>query len=98
MSTATALFSKNDEKVRDAVIHQLDWEPAIAASHVGITVEDGAATLTGVCDSYAGKLEIERAVKRVDGVRGVANDIDVKLADARNDTDVAHACVMALRN
>lgn len=98
MSTATALFNKNDEKVRDAVIHQLDWDPAFDASHVGVTVEDGVATLTGMCDSYASKLEIERAVKRVYGVRGVANDIDVKLSDERNDTDVAHACVLALRN
>ena len=98
MSTATALFSKNDEKIRDAVIHQLDWEPALDAAHVGVTVEDGVATLTGVCDSYAAKLDVERAVKRVYGVRGVANDIEVKLSDERNDTDVAHACVVALRN
>ena len=98
MSTATALFSKNDEKVRDAVIHQLDWEPAIDASHVGVTVEDGVATLTGMCHSYVAKLEIERAVKRVYGVRGVANDIDVKLSDEHDDTEMAHACVLALRN
>ena len=98
MPTATAVFSKNDEKIRDAVIHQLDWEPEFNASGVGVTVEDGVATLTGVADSYAAKLAIERAVKRVYGVRGVANDIEVKLADERNDTDVAHACVLALRN
>lgn len=98
MSTAVALFSKNDEKVRDAVIHQLDWEPAIDASHVGVTVADGVATLTGVCDNYAAKLAIEQATKRVYGVSGVANDIEVTLSDERNDTDVAHACVLALRN
>jgi osmotically-inducible protein OsmY len=98
MATATAIFSKNDEKIRDAVIHQLDWEPDFNASGVGVTVEDGVATLTGVADSYAAKLAIERAVQRVYGVRGVANDIEVKLADERNDTDVAHACVLALRN
>jgi len=98
MATATAIFSKNDEKIRDAVIHQLDWEPDFNASGVGVTVDDGVATLTGVADNYAAKLAIERAVQRVYGVRGVANDIEVKLADERNDTDVAHACVLALRD
>lgn len=98
MTSATAIFNNTDEKVRDAVIHQLDWEPEFDASKVGVTVEDGVATLTGFADSYAAKLAIERAVKRVYGVRGVANDIDVKLDDERNDTDVAHACLQALRN
>jgi osmotically-inducible protein OsmY len=32
------------------------------------------------------------------GVRAVANDIQVKLADDRTDTDVAHDCLQALRN
>jgi osmotically-inducible protein OsmY len=98
MSSATAVLNKNDEIVGDAVIHQLDWEPEFDASGVGVTVDDGVATLTGVADSYAAKLAIERAVKRVYGVRGVANDIDVKLDDERNDTEVAHACLQALRS
>jgi osmotically-inducible protein OsmY len=98
MSTATAVFGATDEKIRDAVLHQLDWEPDFNSSAVGVTVEDGVATLTGTADTYADKLAIERAVKRVYGVRGVANDLQVKLADERNDSDIAHDCVTALRN
>jgi osmotically-inducible protein OsmY len=98
MPTTLAVASKNDEKLRDQVIHQLDWEPDFNAAGVGVTVEDGIATLTGVTDSYAAKLAIERAAQRVYGVRGVANDIEVKLAMERNDTDIAHACVDALLN
>jgi osmotically-inducible protein OsmY len=98
MTTATMVFSRNDEKIRDAVLHQLDFEPEFNASAVGVAVEDGVATLTGYADSYAAKLAIERSTKRVYGVRGVANDIEVKLADDRTDTDVAHDCVLALRN
>jgi osmotically-inducible protein OsmY len=77
---------------------QLDWEPDFDSSGVGVTVEDGVATLTGTATTYAEKLAIERAAKRVYGVRGVANDIQVKLANERNDSDIAHDCVMALRN
>jgi osmotically-inducible protein OsmY len=98
MATATAVFATTDEKIRDAVLHQLDWEPDFNSASVGVTVEDGVATLTGTTGSYADKLAIERAVKRVYGVRGVANDIQVKLADERNDSDIAHDCVMALRH
>jgi osmotically-inducible protein OsmY len=98
MSTATAVFGATDEKIRDAVLHQLDWEPDFDSSGVGVTVEDGVATLTGTANSYADKLAIERAVKRVYGIRGVANDIQVKLSHERNDSDIAHDCVVALRN
>lgn len=98
MSTAIAVFGATDEKIRDAVLHQLDWEPDFDSSGVGVTVEDGVATLIGTADSYAEKLAIERSVKRVYGIRGVANDLQVKLAQERNDSDVAHDCVMALRN
>jgi osmotically-inducible protein OsmY len=98
MASATQVLSQTDEKVRDAVIHQLDWEPDFDSSSVGISVDDGVATLTGFANSYADKFAIERAVKRVYGIRGVANEIEVKVADARTDSDIAHDCVVALRN
>lgn len=98
MSTATAVHTRKDEQIRDSVLHQLDWEPDFNSSAVGVAVEEGVVTLTGFADSYADKLAIERAAKRVYGVRGVANDLQVKLSDQRNDTDIAQDCVTALRN
>jgi osmotically-inducible protein OsmY len=53
-------------------------------------------TLTGFIDSYAGKLAAERAVKRVRGVRAVANDLEVTLRLDRTDADVAADVVHAL--
>ena len=94
----TALLNWADELVRDSVLHQLDWEPDFDASGIGVAVEDGVVTLTGYTDSYTAKLAAERAATRVYGVRAVANDIQVKLADDRTDTDVAHDCLQALRN
>jgi VCBS repeat-containing protein len=98
MSTATAVLTRKDEQIRDSVLHQLDWEPDFNSSAVGVAVDEGVVTLTGFADSYADKLAIERAAKRVYGVRGVANDLQVKLSDERNDTDIAQDCVTALRN
>ena len=87
MSTAT--LSDKDVRVRDAVLQQLEWDPAVDASGIGVTAHGGAVTLTGSINTYAGKLAAERAVKRVYGVRAVANDLEVKLAAGRTDADIA---------
>jgi osmotically-inducible protein OsmY len=59
MSTAT--LSEKDFRVRQAVTEQLDWDPAVDASGVGVTAREGAVTLTGAINTYAGKLAAERA-------------------------------------
>jgi osmotically-inducible protein OsmY len=98
MSTAT--ISERDIRVRDTVLRQLEWDPAVDAGAVGVAAKDGAVTLTGYIDSYRGKLAAERAAKRVRGVRAVANDIEVRLKLARTDTDIAAdvAHALALRS
>ena len=53
-------------------------------------------TLTGYIDTYAAKLAAERAVKRVRGVKGVANDLEVWLKIGRTDADIARDAVRAL--
>jgi osmotically-inducible protein OsmY len=52
-----------------------------------VAAKNGTVSLTGHINSYSGKLAAERAVKRVRGVRGVANDIEVRLKLERNDPD-----------
>ena len=87
MSTTT--LTAKDERVRDAVQQQLEWDPAVDASGIGVTTRGGAVTLTGSINTYAGKLAAERAAKRVYGVRAVANDVEVTLAAGRTDADIA---------
>ena len=87
MSTVT--LTDVDVRVRDAVLGQLEWDPQVDASAVGVTANGGAVTLTGFIDSYAGKLAAERAAKRARGVRAVANDIEVRLKLERTDADIA---------
>lgn len=94
---ATAQLTDRDLRTRTAVMQQLDWDPAIDASAVGVAAKDGAVTLTGFIDTYAGKLAAERAAKRVYGVRAVANDIEVKLKAGRTDADIAADAAMALK-
>jgi osmotically-inducible protein OsmY len=87
MSTAT--LTDRDVRVRDAVLQQLAWDPAVDASGIGVTARGGAVTLTGSIHTYAGKLAAERAAKRVYGVRAVANDLEISLSVGRTDADIA---------
>jgi osmotically-inducible protein OsmY len=77
-------------------MRQLDWDPEVDASAVGVAAKSGTVTLSGFIDTYSGKLAAERAAKRVHGVRAVANDIDVRLRLERTDADVAQDAARAL--
>jgi osmotically-inducible protein OsmY len=93
----TASLTGTDVRLRGAVVRQLDWDPEVDDSAIGVTAKDGVVTLTGFIDSYAGKLAAERVVKRVRGVRAVANDITVRLKTDRTDADIAGDAARALK-
>jgi osmotically-inducible protein OsmY len=93
----TANLTGSDVRLRDAVIRQLDWDPEVDDSAIGVSAHDGVVTLTGFIDSYAGKLAAERVAKRVRGVHAVANDIVVRLKVGRTDADIAADAAQALR-
>ena len=93
----TSLLWQTDAQLHDAVQRQLDWEPEIKAGAVAVTASDGVITLTGFAGSYAEKLAAEQTVKRVRGVRAVANDIHVRRRDECTDPQIAKDAVHALR-
>jgi hypothetical protein len=68
-----------DQSIREGVIIELKYDPKITSSDIAVAVKDGVVTLSGYVSSYWEKDEAEKAAKRVYGVRGVANDIEVKL-------------------
>jgi len=90
---------KTDIQLKSDVTSELAWDPSINATAVGVMVKDGIVTLSGHLNTFAEKHAVERAVRRVSGVRGLALDLDVKLASdhKRNDTEIADAAVTALR-
>ncbi|HET7217027.1 MAG TPA: BON domain-containing protein [Vicinamibacterales bacterium] len=93
----TATITGNDVRLRNTVVRQLDWDPQVDASEIGVTAREGVITLTGSIDSYAAKLAAERAVKRVRGVRAVANDLVVRLRVGRTDGDIARDAAQSLK-
>lgn len=94
----TTTLTHTDERLREAVSHQLSWDPEFDATLVGVSAQDGIVTLSGYVETYAAKLAAERAARRVYGVKAVANELDVRLAAERIDPDLARDAIEALRN
>jgi osmotically-inducible protein OsmY len=97
--TKGALHMKTDQQLKSDVASELAWDPAVNATAIGVMVQDGVVTVTGHLDSFAEKHAIEKAVRRVAGVRGIALELDVKLAtdSRRSDSEIAKAALHALR-
>lgn len=90
---------KSDLQIKSDVTDELVWDPAVNSTNVGVAVRDGIVTLSGIVDSYIQKHAVERAARRVAGVRGLALDLEVRLAPGhqRTDTEIAQAALHALR-
>ena len=87
-----------DIELRKDVLAELEWDPSIDAGTIGVAVDEHVVALTGHVGSYASKANAEAIVKRVHGVQGVANDLEVKLPTSaeRDDVDIARSAVHAL--
>jgi osmotically-inducible protein OsmY len=90
---------KNDAQIQTDVQNQLKWEPEMNAAQIGVAVNNGIVTLSGIVDTYPKKLTAERIAKNVIGVKAVALDIQVGISpvNRKSDTEIAEACVNALR-
>jgi len=84
---------KTDAKLQEDVIAELQWEPAVDATQIGVEVKDGIVTLAGHVTNYAGKWNAEHAAQRVYGVKALVVEIDVTLAGTtrRTDGDIARS-------
>lgn len=96
MAALPKTMVRSDDAIREDAIFELKWDPKITSRDIAVAVKDGIVTLTGYVPSYYEKDAAEKAVKRVYGVRGVANDIEVKLGIARTDPEIARDAVHEL--
>jgi osmotically-inducible protein OsmY len=91
---------RTEADIERDVKEELKWDPDLDATDIAISVHDGVVTLAGFTKSYTDKYEAEAAAKRVAGVVGVANDIEVRLPalDERPDPDIARDAVAAIKS
>ena len=70
---------RHDHILQRDVLAQLDFDPAINSSHIGVAVRDGIVTLSGHVPSLLEKSRAEGVAGRVHGVKAVVDEIDVEL-------------------
>jgi osmotically-inducible protein OsmY len=77
---------RTDLEIQQDVMIELKWQPFLQAANIGVSVKDGIVTLSGTVDTYSQKVAAERAVKKVAGVRAVAEEIQIGVPHAGKKT------------
>jgi osmotically-inducible protein OsmY len=88
----------DDHKLKQDILAELAWEPSISADHIGVTAKEGVVTLTGHVESYWQKQQAERAVSRIQGVKAIAEELEIRLPFSikRSDEEIATAALSRL--
>jgi osmotically-inducible protein OsmY len=91
---------KSDIDIKRDVEEELRLNPDLDATDIAVAVKSGVVTLSGFTRSYSQRWEAERTAKRVVGVTGVANDIEVRLPvfNQRPDPEIARDAVAAVQS
>ncbi len=67
-----------DLVLKQTIVDTLAYDPEIDAEDIGVSVNGGIATLTGHVPTYAQKRAIEARVRGIEGVMGIAMEIEVR--------------------
>jgi osmotically-inducible protein OsmY len=89
---------RSDDQLQQEVRNELKWEPSVNAADIGVTVKDGAVTLSGYVDSFGEKRAAESSAAKLNNVRAIADEIQVRLpASGRHeDADIAREAANVL--
>lgn len=90
---------KPDSVLQRDVEAELAWVAEVDETDIAVKVRDGVVALAGYVPSYPQKYRAESAVKRVAGVKAVANDLSVRipLGGARTDPEIARDILARLQ-
>lgn len=90
---------KTDAQLKTDVTAQLQWEPTVHEADIRVATKNGIVTLSGSVPHYAEKHAAERATQRVEGVKAIAEKLEVNLTGAhkRIDAEIAEAVVDSLK-
>lgn len=78
---------KTDLQLKTDVLAELKYEPSVKVTDIGVLVKNGVVTLNGCATNYAEKWNAVRVVKRIAGVKAIADDIEVNLINSHSKTD-----------
>ncbi len=86
---------RTDAQIKHDILDKLVFQPNIDETQIGVMVDKGVVTLTGIIDSYPKKYAAREAVQKVKGVRAIAEDLVVKHGKEleKTDQEIAKAVV-----
>ena len=90
---------KTDSQLKNDVTEELLWEPAVTSKDISVAAKDGVVTLSGSVPHYAEKMAAERAAQRVEGVKVIAEEMEVNLSGIhkRTDSEIAKSVLDGLK-
>lgn len=86
MSIDTAVV---DHDLRADIEDELEWDPAVPFTNIGVSVTDHAVTLSGTVHTLPERLAAVKAARRVNGVRAIVDEIVVQLEGGAGESDAA---------
>jgi osmotically-inducible protein OsmY len=97
--TEERIIMRADSDIKRDVEDEIKYDADVHSSDIGVSVKNGVVSLTGFVSSYNQKLQAEGDAKRVSGVLGVANDLQVRIpsVDAKPDPEIAREVVAQLK-
>lgn len=94
-----ATVYKSDLRIREDVTAELERHWRFRPAEIGVEVDAGVVTLTGTVSSYQKLLAAGDVAAGISGVKGVANELVVRVPGlgVPSDTDIAASVASALR-
>jgi osmotically-inducible protein OsmY len=78
---------RTDAQIKQDVLNALKWSSEVKEEHIGVTVHNGAVTLSGHVPTYWQKRAAKEATKGVADVNAVVDNIEVRLDSEMRTTD-----------
>lgn len=90
-------MKRTDTDIAQAVLRALDWDIAVPHEKIKARVDDGWVTLEGEVVLQFQRAAAENAVRRLNGVRGVTNQIRLQVRRSAQPAEVKDRIEAALR-
>jgi osmotically-inducible protein OsmY len=89
---------KSDAQLKADIADELCWDPRVDDREIAVFTDQGLVTLRGTVGSFGAKYEATNAAKRVWGVTGVDNELQVRLlvGHKRSDAELRGTVLNAL--
>lgn len=74
---------RSDAELLADITREIRWDPRIDQAPIEAVIDDGVVTLSGVVENAARKIAAFETASRVNGVRGVIDNIEVRIVPQR---------------